>query len=173
MIFLNNATFVMLNSCDRKRQGFEMAQLPPPSRSLPIALMRAREAVMGPIRDMLAGEGLSEQQWRLLRVLDAQSPLDATTLARRAALLLPSQTRIVHSMVERGLVTRSRGADRRRMEVAITDEGRAIIARNSDRAVRISDEWRARLGPARYETLLGLLEDLSTEPAEPVKERTP
>lgn len=130
---------------------------------------------MGPIREMLADEDLSEQQWRLLRVLDAQSPLDATTLARRAALLLPSQTRIVQALVTRGLVTRSRGTDRRRMEVAITAEGRAIIARNSPRAVQIANDWRARLGPARYETLLGLLEDLSSEdaPATPIKETHP
>ena len=121
---------------------------------------------MGPIREMLASEGLSEQQWRLLRVLDAQSPLDATTLARRAALLLPSQTRIVQGLVERGLVTRTRGSDRRRMEVAITDEGRKIIDRNAAHAVRIAEGWRAQIGQARYDTLLSILEDLAqTEPA--------
>lgn len=138
-----------------------MAQLPHPSRSLPIALMRAREAVMGPIREMLAGEGLSEQQWRLLRVLDAHSPLDASTLARRAALLLPSQTRIVQTLVERGLVTRTRGTDRRRLQMQITDQGRAVIARNADHAARIAADWRAQLGPARYDTLLTILEDLA------------
>lgn len=116
---------------------------------------------MGPIREMLAGEGLSEQQWRLLRVLDAQSPLDASTLARRAALLLPSQTRIVQGLVDRGFVTRTRGSDRRVMEVAITDQGRAIIARNTAQAARIAERWRAHLGPARYDTLLTILEDLA------------
>lgn len=143
-----------------------MAHLPRPSRSLPIALMRAREAVMGPIREMLAGEDLSEQQWRLLRVLDADGPLDASTVARRAALLLPSQTRIVQGLVERGLVTRTRGTDRRRLQVAITDQGRAIIARNAAQAADIADGWRAQLGPARYETLLTILQDLAEpEPA--------
>ena len=36
---------------------------------LPIALMRAREQVMAPIRNMLADSGITEQQWRVLRVL--------------------------------------------------------------------------------------------------------
>ncbi|MCV6603086.1 MAG: hypothetical protein OIF54_16255 [Cohaesibacter sp.] len=36
------------------------------SRVLPIALLRARETVMGPIRDMLNENGLTEQGQRLL-----------------------------------------------------------------------------------------------------------
>ncbi len=42
------------------------------NRSLPIALLRARETVMGPIRDMLATSGVNEQKWRVLRVLQEQ-----------------------------------------------------------------------------------------------------
>jgi len=91
--------------------------------------------------------------------------LDASTLARRAALLLPSQTRIVQGLVDRGLVTRARGEDRRKLHVAITDAGRDVIARNTAQAVQIAEGWRARLGPARYETLLTILEDLSDTPA--------
>ena len=41
--------------------------LPSTSRSLPIALIRAREGVMAPIREMLAETGITEQQWRVLR----------------------------------------------------------------------------------------------------------
>ena len=40
------------------------------NRSLPIALLRARETVMGPVREMLAGTPVNEQKWRVLRVLD-------------------------------------------------------------------------------------------------------
>ena len=39
-------------------------------RSLPIMLLRAREAVMKRFRPMLKAHGLSEQQWRVLRVLN-------------------------------------------------------------------------------------------------------
>ena len=42
-------------------------------RSLPIALLRARETVMGPIRDMLTTSGVNEQKWRVLRVVQAVS----------------------------------------------------------------------------------------------------
>ena len=59
-------------------------------RSLPIALLRARETVMGPIREMLATSGVNEQKWRVLRVLQEQGPMDLTPLAEEASLLLPS-----------------------------------------------------------------------------------
>ena len=69
-------------------------KLPPTTRSLPIALMRARESVMAPIRDMLSETGLSEQQWRVLRVLAEQGEMDSHSLAERACLLFPSLTRM-------------------------------------------------------------------------------
>ena len=81
------------------RQVTPRTELPATRRSLPIALIRAREAVMHPIREMLAGTGLTEQQWRILRVLDEFGPLEATQLAGRAGLMAPSLTRIVHAMV--------------------------------------------------------------------------
>lgn len=137
-------------------------KFPSTARSLPIALMHAREAVMGPIRDMLSASNVTEQQWRVLRVLDEAGALDASTLARHAALLQPSLTRIVKSMVAKGLVTQVQGAqDRRRQEVAITVAGSALIADNASRAAEIAESWRAHLGTERYEALLDLLADLA------------
>lgn len=136
--------------------------LPRTSRSLPMALIRAREAVMAPIRGMLAKTGLTEQQWRILRVLAEQGPLDSSRLAARASLLLPSVTRIVQSMRDRGLVEQgSDASDRRRLIVSITAEGRQIIDDNTAEAAAIAQGFRDRLGPERHEALLDLLEDLS------------
>lgn len=132
------------------------------SRSLPIALMHAREAVMGPIREMLAASDVTEQQWRVLRVLDEAGPLDASTLAARAALLQPSLTRIVKGMVAKGLVTQvQHQQDRRRQQVAITETGAALIVANAARAAEIAQGWRVHLGAARYEMLLDILGDLA------------
>ncbi len=136
------------------------------SRSLPIALMHAREAVMGPIREMLGASGVTEQQWRVLRVLEEAGPLDASTLAQRAALLQPSLTRIIKGMVAKGLVTQVQGEhDRRRQEVAITNAGVTLIAANATRAAEIAEGWRVHLGHDRYEALLDLLGDLAERDA--------
>jgi hypothetical protein len=39
------------------------------ARSLPMALLKAREAVMVRFRPSLRAHGLTEQQWRVLRIM--------------------------------------------------------------------------------------------------------
>jgi homoprotocatechuate degradation regulator HpaR len=139
------------------------ANLPPTQRSLPMALLRARENVMAPVRSMLADTGLTEQQWRLLRVLSESGPLEATILSNRASLLLPSQTRIVQSMEARGLVVRRpHPSDKRRHTVEITQSGQEIIDENMDRAKEIARAFSSALGHNNFNTLLDLLELLES-----------
>lgn len=134
--------------------------LPSTRRSIPIALIRAREKVMTPIREMLADSGITEQQWRILRVLEEFGPQDASTLAERACLLLPSQTRIVQTLLEKGLVTRQADErDRRKQTVAITDAGRAIIEEKLDDAKAIAARIEEVIGKEKLAQLLDILED--------------
>ena len=56
------------------------------SRSLPMSLLRAREAVMRQFRPSLRQHGLTEQQWRILRALAAIEAVEVTELARTAFL---------------------------------------------------------------------------------------
>jgi len=138
-----------------------LAKLPATDRSLPIALTRAREKVMLPIRKMLAASGITEQQWRVLRVLYEQGPLDLTPLADQACLLMPSLTRIVQSMAEKGLVTRvTREEDRRRQSVDITTKGCDIIEDNLDEASAIAKRFEQQLGKRQLATLLATLKQL-------------
>ena len=133
-------------------------ELPSTSRSLPIALIRAREGVMAPIREMLAETGITEQQWRVLRVLSEYGLLDSTTLADRASLLFPSLTRIVATMRNKGLITQTRDeVDRRRQFIAITPAGQQIIDDYTEQAAEIVAGFRSTLGDQNYETLLDLL----------------
>ena len=134
------------------------SKLPPTDRSLPIALIRAREGVMAPIRDMLADTGITEQQWRVLRVLSEHGVMDAKSLADRASLLFPSLTRIAATLRGKGLITQTRdNKDRRRQFIEITEAGQKIIDDRSDQTARIVTELKASLGVENYETLLDLL----------------
>ena len=133
----------------------------PTARSLPIALLRARENVMGPIREMLGPSGVSEQKWRILRVLDENGPLDLTALAAEACLLLPSLTRMVRPLEEAGLIQRATPqADRRRVVVSITAAGQALIDAHAAESAAIFAEIEAQFGAGRLEHLLDLLETL-------------
>jgi homoprotocatechuate degradation regulator HpaR len=133
-------------------------KLPSTTRSLPIALIRAREGVMPPIREMLAETGITEQQWRVLRVLAEYGPQNSSTLASRASLLFPSLTRIARTMQQKGLITLSRDdEDRRRQTIAITEVGQKIIDDKVDQAAQIVEGFKRRLGEDKYEELLDML----------------
>ncbi|MDB9981175.1 homoprotocatechuate degradation operon regulator HpaR [Planktomarina temperata] len=145
-------------------------QLPSTRRSLPIALMRSREKVMAPIRDMLRASGLTEQQWRVLRILYEFGPQDLTEIARQACLLMPSLSRIIRSLAQNGLVIRASDTkDRRRQTVVISPAGQHLIDDNLVQATQIAANYRNQLGAERYELLLDLLTELEQGPPYPVK----
>lgn len=131
------------------------------SRSLPIALLRARERVMAPIREMLSDAGVTEQQWRVLRVLEETGPVDGTEAARRACLLQPSLTRIAQTLEAKGLVERTESPrDRRRQVFSISDEGSSLLAAYAGRAAEIAEGFERQLGKDRFRQLLDLLGEL-------------
>lgn len=113
---------------------------------------------MPPIREMLAETGITEQQWRVLRVLAEYGPQNSSTLASRASLLFPSLTRIARTMQQKGLITLSRDdEDRRRQTIAITSLGQQIIDEKVDQAAQIVEGFRQKLGTDKYEALLDTL----------------
>ncbi len=132
-------------------------------RSLPIALLRARETVMGPIREMLSQSDINEQKWRVLRVLDERGPTELTLVAKDACLLLPSLTRIIRAMEDEGLATRATDADDRRKSIAsITDAGRALIVAHMAESNAIFARLERDFGRDKVEQLLDLLDELQT-----------
>ena len=101
----------------------------PFDQSLPMALLRAREAVMRGFRRLLRAHGLNEQEWRIMRALMEADSLEIGELAERVFILKPSATRTVKNLQSRGIVTRSRvSSDQRRALIALTSTGRALFA---------------------------------------------
>ncbi len=74
--------------------------------------------------------GLSGAQLFVLHKLDGAQPLSLTELAARTLTHQSSVSVVVSRLVERGLVRRRASRnDARRIELMLTDEGRALIAR--------------------------------------------
>ncbi len=116
---------------------------------------------MGPIRAMLVGAGITEQQWRVLRVLDERGPTEPTRIAEDACLLLPSLTRILQKLEEKGLIRREPDSeDRRKQIVRISDKGQELILANLDTSIALMEEVRDQMGAERFNTLLDLLNEL-------------
>ncbi len=131
------------------------------SRALPIALLRARETVMAPIRDMLQGIQLTEQKWRILRVLDEMGEIEQSAIAHEACLLLPSLTRILRAMEADGQISRRQDSqDKRRTIVTITDAGRFILEDNLPTSQAIYSSIEHQMGRDKLDQLLDLLEEL-------------
>lgn len=98
------------------------------SRSLPMSLLRAREAVMRQFRPSLRRHGLTEQQWRILRALAAVNAIEVTELARTAFLLGPSLSRILRDLEGRRLIERRTAkTDLRRAVVSISAKGLKLM----------------------------------------------
>tara|TARA_B100000929_G_scaffold187015_1_gene148023 strand:+ start:360 stop:833 length:474 start_codon:yes stop_codon:yes gene_type:complete len=137
-------------------------ELRPFTRSLPMALLRAREATMRRFRPHLADHRLTEQRWRVLRALNAaESPLDVGEVAERTFLLAPSLSRILTDLDGLGLVNRMADiVDRRRALLSLTDEGRRLVDRVAPASEAIYGQIEQRFGADRLEALLADLRDL-------------
>ena len=147
---------------DTKQAQPDTSPLGPVDRSLPIALLRARERAVRPLRGMLTDVGVTEQQWRVLRVLYEEGETEANKVADRACLFMSSMTRIGQALVTQGLISRRQNpADRRRLFLSITSKGRRIIDDNAARSRATTERLRRRFGEDRYETLLDLLSELN------------
>src|SRR6201992_1606651 len=98
------------------------------SKSLPMSLLRAREAVMKQFRPSLRRHGLTEQQWRILRALASVDAIEVTELAHVAFWLGPSLSRILRDLEARQLIDRRTAkADQRRGVVSISQKGLKLI----------------------------------------------
>jgi homoprotocatechuate degradation regulator HpaR len=76
--------------------------------SLPMLLLRAREACMVNFRPILSDHGLTEQQWRVIRALAETNGLESKELAERTLILKPSMTGIIDRLERDGLVLRKK-----------------------------------------------------------------
>lgn len=150
-------------------------------RNLPRLLLQAREAVMAHTRPSLREHGLSDQQWRVLRVLGehAHDPAGIETgrVAREAYLLGPSLTGVLSRMERDGLIVRERcPQDARRSVVRATALGLDKVQALSQ-SIEAHYSWmEQQLGKDKLRQMYALLDELialespDTETAEELAE---
>jgi homoprotocatechuate degradation regulator HpaR len=128
------------------------------SRSLPMSLLRAREAVMRHFRPSLRHYGLTEQQWRILRALASIDVIEVTELARVAFLLGPSLSRILRDLEARHLIERRVAkADLRRGVVSISAKGLKLIEAVAPSSEAIYAAMTRRYGARKLADLQDIL----------------
>ena len=132
-----------------------------PRQSLTLALLQAREAAMSFFRPSLNEHGLTEQQWRIIRILQQHGELEIYQLAELACILKPSMTGVLVRMEAAGMVHRRKAEqDQRRVLVTLADKGVASFEAMSQCMEANYQRLQDELGDEKLQTLLGLLDDL-------------
>ncbi|RME80327.1 MAG: MarR family transcriptional regulator [Caldilineae bacterium] len=104
-----------------------------------------------------AAAGFQVPHYRVLKLL-LQQPRTLSELAACQAVALPTMSRTVSVLVERGWVTRSQDPrDRRRVQLRATDEGRAVFESLRARVQeRLADRLAVLTAEEREQVLTGL-----------------
>ena len=134
-------------------------------RNLPRLLLQAREAVMAHTRPSLREHALSDQQWRVLRVLGEHAHerggIETGRVAREAYLLGPSLTGVLSRMERDGLIARERcPQDARRTVVRATTLGLDKVQALSQ-TIEAHYQWmEQQLGKDKLGQLYALLDEV-------------
>ena len=134
-------------------------------RSLPMSLLKAREAVMKKFIPHLRAHELSAQQWRVLRALsDHTEGLDMSALAARCYLLMPSLSRIVQNLEGRELVKRRVSSqDQRCSIISLANKGQELVELMAPESEARYQYITEVFGYGKLELLYELLDELVTK----------
>jgi len=129
--------------------------------ALPIALLRTREVVMAKFRPHLAEYGVTEQQWRVIRVVQQRSGIDATALSEACCILMPSLSRMLKNLENDGLLVRTKVAgDMRRQVISLTEQGSELFAQMAPQAEAIYSQIEEEIGKTEMNQLIDQLQSL-------------
>jgi homoprotocatechuate degradation regulator HpaR len=140
-------------------------------RNLPLLLLQAREGVLARFRPILNAAGLTEQQWRVIRALLADGPLEPRQIGALCCISSPSLAGVLARMDVMGLVTRERTAqDQRRVLVSLTRRSRELAAAIAPQVEAVYAQLEAQIGAdfvqrfyATLDEWIGTLEALPTD----------
>ncbi|MEM1040303.1 MAG: MarR family transcriptional regulator [Pseudomonadota bacterium] len=133
-------------------------------QSLPMRLYRLLDMIMPAYRALFAEHDLTEQQWRLLRVVWERERVTAQDAAAATLLSPQSLVGIVDRLSAKGLVTRLRSVDDRRVVYLLpTAEGRALGETILPHVLAIHEQTRATLDDDEWTTLNGLFDKIQDE----------
>ena len=142
------------------------------SRSLPMALLRAREAVMARFRPMLRRHDLTEQQWRVLRALKSSATaLKPSEISQLTLLSLPSLSRLLRTLEARDMIRRAaHEEDLRAAQLSLSPRGKKLVQIIAPHSEASYAQIGAAIGPDDLETLYGLLDAVVERLGEPALE---
>lgn len=138
------------------------ASMPFARRSLAIACIRGREAVVSRFKELLLSVDLTEQQWRIMRIVYDESQISGTELSQLSCIHKASMSRIYLVLEKRKLIQRvSSESDGRSFIVKLTAKGKKFMDIALPKADEIYLSIISDFGEDRYLALLELLGNLA------------
>ena len=132
------------------------------TESLPLLLLKARESSIAHMRPILAEYGLTEQQWRVLRVLDRFTGLSAQDLANESCILSPSLSRILVKLEIDGLISkRVDSVDQRALIIKLTAKGKRLHKKIEPLVEKQFQKLSQNLGQDTIINLVGMLQEFT------------
>ncbi len=141
-----------------------------PYRNLPHLFLQAREEVLCHFRPILNHYGLTEQQWRILRVLGEREELEQWEISDSCQILSPSLAGVLARMEDQGVIHRSRmPEDHRRVIVRLSPEGAKLYATVVPLIQAQYEKLEEALGPKLIDDLYRIVDKLLVQPHPPVE----
>lgn len=131
-------------------------------RNLPLLLLKVRELVRSHFQPTFREYGITEQQWRILRLLDEHPNQSVVEIADECSIMRPSIVGIIARMVEMNLLVREPcKKDRRRAIVNITPEGQKMVEEILPIFEEIYRDIANFVGKEKLDQVFVLLDDFS------------
>lgn len=129
------------------------------SQEAVVALLRTANVVTRKLDALCQAEGISHQQYNVLRILrGAKGPLPTMEIAGRMIEQAPGITRHVTNLESRGLIRREQWTgDRRQMLCQITPAGLRLLERLDPAIDALDDAFSGRVTREQLETFLEVL----------------
>jgi DNA-binding MarR family transcriptional regulator len=121
-------------------------------------LKQVELAVRSRIDEIVRPVGLTAAQYTALTVLERHADMSSAQLARSSFVTAQSMADMITALEDRALIKRHRDqSDRRRLVVALTDEGRALLDRCRDEVDSLEATMLTGLSVAQTKALRGIL----------------
>jgi homoprotocatechuate degradation regulator HpaR len=128
-------------------------------KNLALLLLGVRVKVRAKFKPTLRHFNLTEQQWRILRVLSEKGPLGIGAIGDACLILRPSVIGVISRMEDLDLVVRSPVAtDKRRVSIDLTPHGARLVKKILPVLDTHYKDLEKTIGKTRFKELFKILE---------------
>ena len=125
--------------------------------SINITMLQARDVLLSYFRPIFNGAGITDQQWRIIRLLAENGTMDFQDLAAQACILRPSLTGILNRLEQSGLLIRMKPSnDQRRVFLKLTGSGVRIFENIRVQVDKCYEDIERRMTSEKMHSLLNI-----------------